>query len=492
MLRQTWLVARREYLGYVTAWGFWLGLILTPIGILAGSLLPAMIESSQPVRYYAVVDSETDLSDAVSQQLESWRAGLALSLLQQHIASDAPEEQRKAIDAFEDARARGETPEQALKAANAPPEVIAPDRKYHEVRPPSMRLAELERIMRSEGTVSGPEGTRQLFAALIVHRDQVGVIESVDYLSRDVVTNDLKLVTEGALKRLSRADLLSQHGLTDLDLRQTEARAPPVVNRKVGDTATGGVVKREVTLTDRAPYLAASLAAMVLWLLIFSVVNFLLTSTIEERSNKIFDSLLTCVRLTDLLAGKLLGVLMLAITLVGAWAVMALWAALQFGDAMGPAAAEFLAAALKPQLILPMVAGFLAGYLMYGAVFLALGSLCDTIQEAQTLMSPLVILLMTPLVLVIVAVNDPQSPLLQALSWAPVFTPFLMILRAPLEPPIWETLGHLLVMLTSTAVVLLLAARIYRAGAVHGAGLNEARSWFIGLLPFTGKSKGSD
>ena len=74
MMRAIWLVARREYIGYVSAWGFWLGLILTPLGILAGAVLPRAIESNQPVRYYVVVDTKDDFRDAVQEHLDGWRA----------------------------------------------------------------------------------------------------------------------------------------------------------------------------------------------------------------------------------------------------------------------------------------------------------------------------------------------------------------------------------------------------------------------------------
>ena len=493
MMRGIWLVARREYLGYVTAWGFWLGLILTPLGLLAGAVLPRAIESNQPIRYYVVVDTHDDFSQAVQDHLDGWRAGTSLALLEQHVAPLSPEEQRTAVRAFEEARANGETPEDALVAAGAPQTVQAPERKFVEINSPSARIKELERIMKSGQTLSGPEGPRTLFAALIVHRDQIGKIESIDYVSQDVVISDLRTAAEGALKRLAREELLGTVGMSNLDIRAAEAGIPPVINKRFDDNASQQqpdreTAKNEVTLTDRAPYIAASLIALFLWLLIFSVVNFLLTGTIEERSNKIFDSLLTCVRLTDLLFGKLLGVLMLSLTLVGVWLLMAIWGGLHFADQLGPAATEFLAAALSPGLIAPALIGFLMGYVIYGAVFLALGSLCDTIQEAQTLMTPLIIFLMIPLALVVVAITNPDSPLLHALSWMPFFTPFLMILRAPLEPSWIEVVGQTLLMTGFTGLVVWTATRIYRAGAVHGAGLNETRTWFGGWFSKRGKS----
>lgn len=489
MIRSIWQIARREYIGYVTAWGFWFGLLLTPLGLAIGGLLPGFIEQSQPVRYYTVVDGRDDVREAVDWQLESWRAGAALGALQQSLTTATPEDQRIAIEAFEQSRADGGSPEDALKAAKAGPEVIAPERKFVSIRAPSSRLGELERLIQTEMLLSGPSGDRPLFAALIVHRDQLGNIKSVDHLSKDVVTSDLRHATEGAMRRISRLQLLDGAGISEETFRQVEATAPTVFNRKVGQSSSP---TREVSLADQAPFIAAAVIALFLWFLIFSVVNFLLTGTIEERANKIFDSLLTSVRLSDLLAGKLLGVFLLSATLMGSWAVIALWASLQLGDNLSPFIVEFLGAALKPQIILPALVGFVAGYLMYGAIFLAFGSLCDTIQEAQTLVTPLVMLLMTPLLMIVVSISNPSSELVHAFSWVPIMTPFLMILRAPLEPPLWETLAHLALMVAATWLALHISARVFRAGAVHGAGLVEVRSWFARLSPFGKSSKSTD
>ena len=61
------LVARREYLAYITAWGFWVGIIFTPLALLLALGLPALIESSQPARYYAVLEDGNTFSDALTE-----------------------------------------------------------------------------------------------------------------------------------------------------------------------------------------------------------------------------------------------------------------------------------------------------------------------------------------------------------------------------------------------------------------------------------------
>jgi ABC-2 type transport system permease protein len=64
------------------------------------------------------------------------------------------------------------------------------------------------------------------------------------------------------------------------------------------------------------------------------------------------------------------------------------------------------------------------------------------------------------------AVTRPDAPLLQALSWFPPFTPFLMAARAASGPPLWQVAGTAAVMFGTTALELWVAGRAFRTGAL--------------------------
>ena len=102
-------------------------------------------------------------------------------------------------------------------------------------------------------------------------------------------------------------------------------------------------------------------------------------------------------------------------------------------------------------------------------------------------MTPLFVTLMAPLAMLAFAVQDAESALIEIMAWVPFFTPFLLILRMPTEPPIWEVLAQLGMMALTTYIILQLATRVYRAGAVHGAGVNDVMAFFGKLVP--GKKK---
>src|SRR5262249_27382736 len=214
----------------------------------------------------------------------------------------------------------------------------------------------------------------------------------------------------------------------------------------------------------------------VLWSIVFSVANMLLSGVIEEKSNKILDSLLTSVTPIQLLVGKLLGVAAVSLTLFLFWGLLGgtllNGAALHLGESvLGQIAAPFL----DPRLLAAFLIGFFFGYLMYGAIFLALGSICESIQEAQTLLGPIALVLAVPMMLVAPALDNPNSPVVAAASWVPLFTPFMLLMRAPAGLSWGEIAGMAAVMLGAVLIVLALASRVFSAGVANQLSLSSWR-----------------
>ncbi|MCI4646011.1 MAG: ABC transporter permease [Hyphomonadaceae bacterium] len=481
MFRSIYLVARRDYLGYVTAWGFWLGLLITPVLLGVGMMVPALAASSVPVRYFTVVDAQGDFHAALVQEMADRRERIARNVVDgagMLLGDDA--DRGAALERFDAAIEAGESPAAAMEIA-APhlPDLQLPEQDFVLVDPPAQTLDDLRPYLVGERFLETESGPRPLFAALLVSE------EGVEYWSENVTVDGIKSLARRAASDMARNEVFGAAGVSIGILDEIEAATPGLVEKRLREEAGSD---SEVTLADRAPFIVSIAMSFFLWTLIFSVVNYLLMGTIEERSNKIFDTLLTSVKLPHMLAGKLIAVLAVSLTLMSVWTLGGMGVTALGISAMPGELRELVgamaAAALDPGILIPALISFLLGYLMYGSIFLALGSLCDTIQEAQTLMTPLLILLMVPLFVAIVAMTDPESPVLSVLSWVPLFTPFLMILRMPTEPPLWEVLAQLGLMVAFTVAILWLAARIYRAGAVHGAGVNDAMGYLKRTVSF--------
>ena len=133
---------------------------------------------------------------------------------------------------------------------------------------------------------------------------------------------------------------------------------------------------------------------------------------------------------------------------------------------------------LDPALVFPAIGYFIIGYLMYGAIFLAIGSLCETLQDAQTLMSPMMLIMMVPLFLVMVAADAPDSPIIVIASWIPLWTPFIMLARLPQDPALFDVIGTTLVMIVTAAGVIWGAGVMFRMGALNQANQDTVKGWF--------------
>ncbi|MEO1642228.1 MAG: ABC transporter permease [Pseudomonadota bacterium] len=474
----TYLVARRDYLGYVTAWGFWLGLLFTPVILAIFMFAPMLAQNSAPTRYFAVIESGEEFTKALDRELVSIQASAArasLDLMATAQGQDSPK-----LDAFDAAIEGGASVEEALEAAGGA-QIPIPMTDFVRVDSPARTIEDLRPFLRGERLIQTPQGEQPLFAVLNVRSDG----SAIDYWSENLQVRDLRDLARRAERKLSEERIFAEAGVSSSLLSEAEAARRPIQEQRLRTDGGEGVTT--VTLEDRAPFYMSIIMAFMLWFLIFSVVNYLLMGTIEERSNKIFDSLLTSVKLPNLLAGKLLAVLALALTLMAFWGlgstVLAMIGQDRLPEEFSSGIGAVLGAATNPALFVPAILSFVLGYLMYGSLFLALGSLCDTIQEAQTLMTPLIVMLMAPLFMLTFAISDAESPLIQTMAWVPFFTPFLLILRMPTEPPLWEVLAQLGLMAVATFAILWLAARVYRAGAVHGSGVNDIGKVFKSLLP---------
>lgn len=466
------LIARREYLAYVRAWGFWISLALLPVfGLVLGVAAPALLSRAEPPKLITVMATDAGDLAAIDAALAKRRRDEVRNALASHATSMGGEPAQKAALAAFDAKPALFGLDSAAVAIKANCRDTLKERCAGPLAGFIVPAETLLRTPLADATAESVKpyltgeklvGGRPLHAAVFVSRAKDGE-RSIDIWSTAVVGGEVRSIMQQAIAGLQREQAFAVAGLDREKVTFIDALAPKVRSldprRAAGSDAT-------VKWKDRLPYVAAFVLAFVLWSAVFGVANMLLTSVIEEKSNKILDTLLTSVRYHELLAGKLLGVAGVSATMLSAWGLMLLAAGRLVGSATGSNdAASFLAAVSDPALLIPFFGLFALGYLMFGAIFLSLGSLCETLQEAQTLMTPVILILIGPLLFLPIGIENPQSPVLAGAVWVPFFAPFLLLARLPTEPPLIEVLGPLALMIATTLLVLWAASAIFRAGA---------------------------
>jgi ABC-type Na+ efflux pump permease subunit len=106
---------------------------------------------------------------------------------------------------------------------------------------------------------------------------------------------------------------------------------------------------------------------------------------------------------------------------------------------------------------------FVSGYVMIAMILLAVGSVSNSIQDAQGYLQPLMMVLLVPFILMIsTMVRDPHSPIVEIMSWIPLYTPFAMLARLGSGVPAWEIAGTTVGMLAFVVVELWWLGRVFR------------------------------
>lgn len=190
-------------------------------------------------------------------------------------------------------------------------------------------------------------------------------------------------------------------------------------------------------------------------------------AVLEEKTTRTMEVLISAVKPSQLLAGKILGVAGVALTQFLIWGATVVVIG-SYGAAMAAmsGAGSLVSAVHVPlSLMAWAVIYFLSGYSLYSSLFAAVGAACSNEQDAAQMqwlaMAPLVFTML----IYTVVLNDSTSRLAVILSEIPFFSPVLMPLRISLQtPPAWQLVLSVGILLASIAVVVFGSAKIYRVG----------------------------
>ena len=208
--------------------------------------------------------------------------------------------------------------------------------------------------------------------------------------------------------------------------------------------------------------------AMLLYFSIFMYGINVLRGVQEEKQTRVAEVVLSSAPADALLAGKVLGIGAVGLTQMVVWVVAGYFLA-QFRAPLlarlGVGSIPFALPSISPGTMALLLLFFVLGYVLYAALFAAVGSMVNSDQEAQQAAQPVILLLVASILFVQPLMQNPNSRLAQVVSWIPFTAPVTMPLRMSLTaiPPL-EIAAVLAGILISCAVVVWLAARIYRVG----------------------------
>ncbi len=210
---------------------------------------------------------------------------------------------------------------------------------------------------------------------------------------------------------------------------------------------------------------AAMVLALVLLMILYVSIlvwgQAVLSSVIEEKTSRVVEVMAAGVSSTTLLLGKLVGVGGAGLTQFLVWSMSLLAVSLASAGAIG----GFTMPEITPLMLVSFVLFFLLGYFFYSALYAAIGSAVNTVQEAQGLVFPVMLPIILAMVCWPAVLQAPDGPLAFTVSMIPGMSPLIMFLRIVVQtPPMWQILLSMALLVAGILGVVWFAARVYRVG----------------------------
>ena len=251
-----------------------------------------------------------------------------------------------------------------------------------------------------------------------------------------------------------------------------------------------------------ASYMIGMFSSILIYMFIFLYGVQVMRGVIEEKNNRIVEVLISSVKPFQLMMGKIVGIALVGLTQFALWVIltsaitgiigqkfaqdksklMSIEKTIESSnsDKSEPAIAAGEVLNALSTINYPLVIGcflfyFLGGYLLYSALFAAIGSAVDSESETQQFMMPVTIpLIFSFIISTSTVVNNPDGPVAFWLSLIPLSSPIVMMVRLPFGVPTWEIITSMLLLIAGFFGTVWLAAKIYRTGILM---VGKKTSW---------------
>ncbi|MBD5366335.1 MAG: ABC transporter permease [Bacteroides sp.] len=327
---------------------------------------------------------------------------------------------------------------------------------------------------------------------LIINRDIIDNPSGVTLYTRDAGSLELesslsdniaKIIEDSRLRLLDKTDVREVLNSVRADVNMSTFRLTD------SDSSSG--------TSSAISYAIGLIMSVLLYMFLLMYGQMVMTSIIEEKNNRVLELVVTSVKPTQLMMGKIIGVGLVAVTQLALWAAIMLTLSasvipLFFSPEIAAEIAAYNSGSLDPATssigiegvqalsvignpaYIAGIFGYLllflvGGFLLYSAMYAAIGSSVDNIQDGSQLQSFVIVPLILGFIVSTTIAANPSSSLATWLSMIPFTSPMVMMTRIPFGIPTWEIIVSLVVLYASFVAVVWFAAKVYRVGIfMHG------------------------
>jgi ABC-type Na+ efflux pump permease subunit len=434
-MRNVFLVARREFVATVSTKAFIIGLLIMPMFLLVAALVFPRLLNPRNFK----TSGEVAVVDPSGQSMADIRA------------------------AFDPQRVAERREEQARQALNQAPATVR-----------QMAESNAGRMTAAVAAAASDLRLRELPPSADVQREKAWLLEQTEpkHLALLVISDNAVTPssdgTYGGYDAYIPANLDDRsmneiHGAIQEAIVSARSRAQGV-DRAMAEALVRVPRGKSTTVTRAAERntvrgLNQFLPIIFMMLMFMGVMmggQSLLTSTVEEKSNRVMEVLLSALSPMELLAGKILGQLGVSLIALGLYIGLGLVGLVSFA----------MLGLLNPVLIVFLVIFFLLAYLTYGSLMLSVGAVVNDSREAQSLMMPIMLLLTFPFWVWLPISMNPNSGFATVLSLIPPVNTFAMMVRlsSTTPPPWWQVFTSIGIGVAGVFAALWFASKVFKIG----------------------------
>lgn len=351
--------------------------------------------------------------------------------------------------------------------------------------PDNNRIAVIDRSGVVLPALAGNE--EMTFVPTDLSLDSAKVSEDYDavlVIGPDIITNpsNVQIYTHNAMS-MPTSQVISQQIASAVESKRLEKYNIANLDKIMAEV-NADVTLREFRLEDGeetesssiASYAISLITMMILYMFILMYGQMVMTSIIEEKNNRVLEVVVSSVRPTALMMGKISGIGLVALTQMVIWGII-IYAFTAFGmpllisDMSGGADMDAMAAiqsignvGYMMSIFATMTLLMLLGYLFYASIYAAIGAAVDNIQDASQLQTFAIVPIIASLIFGMGACTDPNSAMSFWMSMIPLTSPMVMMARVPAGVPGWELALSLAILAVFTVLTIWLSAKIYRVG----------------------------
>lgn len=190
---------------------------------------------------------------------------------------------------------------------------------------------------------------------------------------------------------------------------------------------------------------------------------FVMRGVIEEKQSRIVEIVISSIKPFELMMGKLIGIGLVGLTQYLIWILCAVGLS-AIGVSMF--ASQGITVPQVPiSWLIYFVIFFILGYFLFATLYAMVGAMVSSEEDAQQAQMPVTLVIILPMLLFGMVMANPDSPVSIVLSMIPFFAPTLMMMRiAMVNPPMYQVIGSMAIMVITIIGVVWLVAKIYRVG----------------------------